>query len=224
VLYNGAGVASGDINQDGRPDLFFCDLSGHNALFLNLGGWRFREATQESGLATPLPASRGAAFADLNGDGALDLLVSVNGRGVHVFLFAPDGRMLVQKRSKDRAQYSSALDCSVSEHVKAGESYLETAIRGMKEEMGVEGIDVKPLVKFRMEYGPNDNEISTLYEGVVDPARVKFDPVEIEEVYYFSMSELEDMVNEGRAPLCGWFVELLHWRSGKPVNKMVVLK
>lgn len=94
VLYNGAGVASGDINQDGRPDLFFCDLSGHNALFLNLGGWRFREATQESGLATPLPASRGAAFADLNGDGALDLLVSVNGRGVRVFLNDGRGRFV----------------------------------------------------------------------------------------------------------------------------------
>ena len=90
VLYNGAGVASGDVNQDGRPDLFFCDLSGHNALFLNLGNGRFREATVESGLATAMLASRGATFADLNGDGALDLLVSVNGRGVVVWL--NDGR------------------------------------------------------------------------------------------------------------------------------------
>jgi hypothetical protein len=90
VLYNGAGVAAGDVNQDGRPDLFFCDLSGHNALFLNLGNGRFREATVESGLATAMLASRGATFADLNGDGALDLLVSVNGRGVVVWL--NDGR------------------------------------------------------------------------------------------------------------------------------------
>jgi enediyne biosynthesis protein E4 len=90
VLYNGAGVAAGDVNRDGRPDLFFCDLSGHNALFLNLGDWRFREATVESGLATPMPASRGATFADVNGDGALDLLVSVNRRGVVVYL--NDGR------------------------------------------------------------------------------------------------------------------------------------
>ena len=49
-------------------------------------------------------------------------------RGVHVFLFTRDGKILVQKRSADRAASPSALDCSVSEHVKAGESYLDAAM------------------------------------------------------------------------------------------------
>jgi isopentenyldiphosphate isomerase len=142
-------------------------------------------------------------------------------RGVHVFLFTPERKLLVQKRSKDRAQYSSALDCSVSEHIKAGESYLEAAVRGMKEEMGVEGIEVKPLVKFRMNYGVNDNEISTLYEGMVDPAKVKFDPVEIEEINYYTLNELQQMVNEGEVTFCGWFVELLNWYAGKP-SKIII--
>lgn len=143
-------------------------------------------------------------------------------RGVHVFLFTPEGKMLVQKRSKDRAQYPSALDCSVSEHVKAGESYLEAAVRGIKEELGVGGIKVKPLVKFRMNYGPNDNEVSMLYEGVVDPAKVKFDPVEIEEIGYYRLDELQNMVNGGGVNFCGWFVELLKWYAGKPSNKMIL--
>jgi hypothetical protein len=82
VLYNGAGVAAGDYDGDGRPDLFFCDLSGTNGLYRNLGGFRFEDRTREAGLAAPLPFTRAAAFADLNGDGAVDLLVSVNGRGV----------------------------------------------------------------------------------------------------------------------------------------------
>jgi isopentenyldiphosphate isomerase len=137
-------------------------------------------------------------------------------RGVHVFLFTTDGKMLVQKRSADRAASPSALDCSVSEHVKAGESYLEAAVRGMKEEMGVEGIKIKPLVKFRMNYGPNDNEISTLYEGTVDPLTVKFDPGEIEEIYYYSLDELQNMANGGDIQFCNWFVELLRWYAGKP--------
>jgi isopentenyldiphosphate isomerase len=144
-------------------------------------------------------------------------------RGVHVFLFTPGGKMLVQKRSADRAASPSALDCSVSEHVKAGESYLDAAMRGMKEEMGVVGIEIKPLVKFRMNYGVNDNEISTLYEGRVDPVNVKFDPVEIEEIYYFGAGELQDMANEGRVAFCGWFVELLNWYLGKPA-KMSLMK
>jgi len=139
-------------------------------------------------------------------------------RGVHVFLFTSDGKMLVQKRSADRTAFPSTLDCSVSEHVKAGESYFDAAVRGMKEEMGVEGIEVKPLVKFRMNYGVNDNEISTLYEGVVDPAKVKFDPIEIEEINYFSMHELQDMINEGKVKFCGWFLELLNWYSEKPTR------
>ena len=90
-------------------------------------------------------------------------------RGAHVFLFTRAGKMLVQKRSADRAASPSMLDCSVSEHVKAGESYFDAALRGMKEEMGVDGIEIDPLVTFRMNYGINDNEISRLFKGIVDP-------------------------------------------------------
>jgi len=139
-------------------------------------------------------------------------------RGVHVFLFTSDGKMLVQKRSADRAASPSMLDCSVSEHVKAGESYRDAAMRGMMEEMGVDGIEIKPLVKFRMNYGVNDNEISTLYEGMVDPSRVKFDPIEIEEINYYSVEELKEMIEGGNVKFCGWFVELLNWRLGKPTR------
>lgn len=131
-------------------------------------------------------------------------------RGAHVFLFTADGKMLVQKRSADRASSPSMLDCSVSEHVKAGESYLEAAARGMKEEMGVEGVEIKALVRFRMNYGVNDNEISTLYEGIIDPGKVRFDPIEIEEVKYYSLDELQKMIKDENIKFCGWFIELLN--------------
>jgi isopentenyldiphosphate isomerase len=144
-------------------------------------------------------------------------------RGVHIFLFTQDRKMLVQKRSADRSSSPSALDCSVSEHVKAGENYLEAALRGMREEMGVEGIEIKPLIKFQMNYGVNDNEISTLYEGLVDPTKVKFDPVEIEEIYYYNMDELSDLNNSGKVKFCGWFVELLNWYSGKETKMLLDL-
>src|SRR5258706_13787017 len=113
-------------------------------------------------------------------DGVVDLQMcstvqqlGLQQRGIHVFLFIENGKFLVQKRSANRASSPSMLDCSVSEHVKAGESYLDAAIRGMKEEMGVQGIELKPLVTFRMNYGPNDNEISTLYEGMIQIDHVK---------------------------------------------------
>jgi isopentenyldiphosphate isomerase len=88
--------------------------------------------------------------------------------------------------------------------------------------MGVDGIEVNLLVKFRMNYGVNDNEISALYEGMVNPDKVKFDPVEIEEINYFSVDELQIMVKEGNVKFCGWFVELLNWYLGN-LSKMIVL-
>ena len=85
VLYNGAGVAAGDFDNDGFPDVYLCNLGGQNALFKNLGNWSFTNVTAGAGLNSALPRSRGAVFADINADGWLDLLVSVTDRGVLVF-------------------------------------------------------------------------------------------------------------------------------------------
>ncbi|MBI4660202.1 MAG: VCBS repeat-containing protein [Verrucomicrobia bacterium] len=92
VLLNGSGLAIGDFDNDGLPDVFFCGLNTPNALYKNLGQWRFRNVTDESGLRTVGNYCRGAAFADLDGNGWLDLLVSQNGHGVLCFLNDGQGR------------------------------------------------------------------------------------------------------------------------------------
>lgn len=143
-------------------------------------------------------------------------------RGVHVFLFNEKGEMLIQKRSADRANSPSLLDCSVSEHVKAGESYLEAAMRGLKEEMGVEGIKVTLRGKIQMEYGPNDNEISEIYEGKVDPSQVNFDPEEISEVRYMGLDEIRAGIINEKKIYCGWFVELMNWYFSLPARLKVL--
>ena len=143
-------------------------------------------------------------------------------RGVHVFLFNEQSEMLIQKRGADRANSPSLLDCSVSEHVKAGESYLEAAMRGLKEEMGVEGIEVQPLGKIQMEYGPNDNEISVIYQGKVDPSQVRFDPEEISEVKYMSLNEIREGIIKEKKIYCGWFVELMNWYFGRATKLKVM--
>jgi len=75
-LFNGAGIAAGDFDGDGWCDLYFCSLDGTNALYRNLGNWQFEDVTVSSGAACSDQASTGAVFADVNGDGLLDLLVS----------------------------------------------------------------------------------------------------------------------------------------------------
>lgn len=137
-------------------------------------------------------------------------------RGVHVLLFTDDSKLLVQQRSKYKVHAPLALDCSVSEHVKAGEDYYSAAMRGLSEEVGVTGVEIEPLVKFKMNYGPNDNEISQLYRGNVDPTKVNFDPVEIERIDYYSLVELEVQMEKMDTNFSYWFEQILYWHFHKP--------
>jgi isopentenyldiphosphate isomerase len=144
-------------------------------------------------------------------------------RGVHVLLFNPDGELLIQKRSQDRSTSPSAWDCSVSEHVRSGETYLEAAVRGLREELGLSGIALQPLIVFQMEYGPNDHEISTLYQGTVDQQVIRFDPVEIEVVEYLPLERLHASIENQEREYCFWFVQIMDWSLGRP-SKMQSLK
>jgi hypothetical protein len=85
-LLNGSGLAMGDYDGDGACDVFLCSLNGASALFRNLGGWRFTNVTEAAGLANTNWLARGAAFADVDGDGYLDLVVTFSGRGARLFL------------------------------------------------------------------------------------------------------------------------------------------
>ncbi|HEY2953563.1 MAG TPA: VCBS repeat-containing protein [Verrucomicrobiae bacterium] len=91
-LLNGAGVAAGDYDGDGWPDLYFCNLEGSNKLYRNLGDWTFEDVTDKAGVGCGGMASTGAVFADLNGDGWLDLLVTSCGGPNACFLNDGQGR------------------------------------------------------------------------------------------------------------------------------------
>jgi isopentenyldiphosphate isomerase len=144
-------------------------------------------------------------------------------RGVHVFLVTSDGKLLVQQRGRLQEAFPLALDCSVSEHVKAGEDYRQAADRGMAEELGIHGVRTEALVKFKMVYGPNDFEICQLYEGSVDTTLIRFDPLEVEGIAYYRLVELGALIQSGEAAFSSWFVQLINWYLGKP-SRLEVLR
>jgi hypothetical protein len=79
-VYNGAGVAVGDIDNDGRLDLFFTGNMVSSRLYLNKGSMRFQDITESAGVTTSTWAT-GPTMVDINDDGLLDIYVCVSGLG-----------------------------------------------------------------------------------------------------------------------------------------------
>ena len=77
--YNGAGVGTGDLNNDGRIDIYFSANQGPHALYLNQGDMHFQEVREQSGIPNTGYWNTGVSLVDINVDGKLDIYLCAVG-------------------------------------------------------------------------------------------------------------------------------------------------
>ena len=129
-LAQGGGVALGDVDGDGLPDVYLTSNQGSNVLYHNLGDWRFEDVTARAGVALAGRHSTGAVFADVDGDGDLDLLVSTLGGGVA--LFVNDGRGVFTERTAEAGLASRAGSMTLTLTDVDGDGHLDLYVANYK--------------------------------------------------------------------------------------------
>jgi hypothetical protein len=91
----GSGVAIGDYDGDGRPDIFVVGKTGSCRLFRNLGNWKFDDVTEKAGVGDKGDAAavwkQGATFVDVNNNGLLDIYVCRFGAPNLLYMNQGDG-------------------------------------------------------------------------------------------------------------------------------------
>ncbi len=104
-FYNGGGVAIGDINNDGLPDIFFTANMKKNILYLNKGNFRFEDITDAAGVGGIKPWDTGVLMVDVNSDGFLDIYVSnagnMEGDNHDNDLYINNGDLTFTERAKE---------------------------------------------------------------------------------------------------------------------------
>lgn len=116
-FYNGGGVAAGDVTGNGYPDLFFTGNMTSNRLYKNRGDYQFEDITESAGLLSDGYWSTGASMVDINGNGLLDIFVTLSGppegddRHNRLYINNGDGTFT------DKAKEYGIADIGLSTHV-----------------------------------------------------------------------------------------------------------
>ena len=128
----------------------------------------------------------------------------------NVFLFRSDGRLITQKRHASKDVWPGAWDLSVAEHLEPGEDFLDGAVRGLSEELGIVGVRLETasdVIRTKLEvpeHDIKDFEIQMCFRGTSD-AELKPQSSEIAELRLIELGELQAAMRELPNEFTPWF-------------------
>lgn len=132
-------------------------------------------------------------------------------KSAHVFLFDTSGNLYVQLRTLDKDLYPDLWDYSVGEHLQPGESFHAAALRGLREELGVEDVALQSVGGVRassldiVALELHDHELQQAFRGVYD-GPIHPDPIEVAEVRSTPMAKLEAWIGNSPGSFTPWFL------------------
>lgn len=133
-------------------------------------------------------------------------------RSAHIFLFNPQGRMYIQKRSRTKSEHPLFFDSSAAGHVLRGEDYRRCAERELEEEIGITEAEIFPVEIAKTPDGPTI-EHAMLFLCRTDQT-IRPNPEEVESGGFYSLGELENWIDRGGEGLTPAFLTL--YRAFRP--------
>lgn len=130
----------------------------------------------------------------------------------NVLVFRPNGDLLLQKRASTKDTFPDTWDLSVAEHLKPEESFHDSAIRGLKEELSLDGVDVVSIgepMRYSFESQDEnikDNEFQQCFYCITDKD-VVLNEGELSAIRFCTLDELENEMEGKPENFTPWFIQ-----------------
>lgn len=135
-------------------------------------------------------------------------------RSAHVFLFDTAGALWIQQRAAAKDLFPGRWDFTVGEHLTPGETFLQGALRGLAEELAIEGASLEAVGPVRRNtcridaLGVLDRELQQAFRGCWD-GPVQPDPAEVAAVRRVDPVELRHWMQRAESDFTPWFLSEL---------------
>lgn len=123
-------------------------------------------------------------------------------RTIYIVIKNNEGKLLLQRRSSSKDLYPNCWDLSVGGHVIYGQNYEETAIKELKEEMGLTATkaDLRFIGEVLVKL-PSSNEFFHVYEySLKDTDQIIFSAEEVSEILWMSLKEIKNSLSNQKIP------------------------